>query len=72
MNSKQRKRKSINKSQRIRKERGLCRSCPNELNLYAWECDACAIKHQERMRKLTGCKPWRPGGPGRPPKVVYE
>lgn len=30
-------------------------------------CRGCLLRERRRSRKRLGCKPWRPGGPGRPP-----
>ncbi len=49
---------------------GLCGRCgkPRDCASVRY-CEACAKGLQVRMRARTGSKPWRPGGPGRPPKV---
>jgi len=48
---------------------GLCVRCGKPREHYLRTCDACAKKDTARTRKRTGSKVWRPGGPGRPPKV---
>jgi hypothetical protein len=48
-------------------QRGECAHCPRRRTTYALVCDACMAKRRVRD---GGGKPWRPGGPGRPPKVV--
>lgn len=60
--------------QRTRDQRrvaaGLCGRCGKARDgASTRHCDACAKGLQLRMRAKTGSKPWRPGGPGRPPKV---
>jgi hypothetical protein len=52
----------------IRWHAGLCRRCPNKRGAGAILCDRCMDLERERRRKATGSKPWKPGGPGRPPK----
>jgi hypothetical protein len=33
-----------------------------------WDrCDPCQAKVTAAVRKRTGCQPWQPGKPGRPP-----
>lgn len=60
--------------QRTREQRrvadGLCGRCgkPRDCESKRY-CERCAKDLQVRMRERTGSKPWRPGGPGRPPKV---
>lgn len=31
-------------------------------------CRPCSKQSRNYVRRKAGCKPWRPGGPGRPPK----
>ena len=46
---------------------GLCSICGKE-SLYNDErCLACYVKFMVLVRRRAGCKPWRPGGRGRPP-----
>lgn len=47
---------------------GLCRSCGKPRNLYSSLCDPCADKWRGWQRRRLGCKEWKPGGRGRPPK----
>ena len=51
---------------------GLCVRCGKAREHYMRTCDACAKKDTARTRKRTGSKVWRPGGPGRPPKVERD
>jgi hypothetical protein len=44
---------------------GLCGNCGKQpLGAHGRRCEACQDKHRLR----SGSKPWRLGGPGRPPK----
>lgn len=61
-------------NQRVRAQNrvdaGLCGRCGKKRDCASKRyCEACAKQYQMRMRARTGSKPWRPGGPGRPPKV---
>ena len=47
---------------------GKCRRCGSPREASDLHCDVCLVKERERARARTGSKPWRPGGPGRPPK----
>jgi hypothetical protein len=47
---------------------GRCRYCGAPRGDYADRCDPCGLKQRLRMRERQGCKAWRPGGRGRPPK----
>jgi hypothetical protein len=51
---------------------GLCELCRAPRNAYASLGDCCARQRQEYMRRVTGSKPHRKGGPGRPPKLVSQ
>jgi hypothetical protein len=47
---------------------GRCsRCCVRPLHT-KWQCAECAAKTREAARRRLGCKPWRKGGRGRPPK----
>jgi hypothetical protein len=50
-----------------RVQEGLCGTCGQPRNLYAWICDDCAKKHREGIRKRSGCREWQPGMGGRRP-----
>lgn len=49
---------------------GECAACglPRGDSLSDRHCAVCHGKATERKRAAGGFKPWRPGGPGRPPK----
>lgn len=49
-----------------RKAKGLCPNCATPTEISIW-CAACRERARKKMRKYSGGKPWRPGGPGRPP-----
>lgn len=50
------------------KARGLCLLCPEVRHpKSAVYCPTHLIQARIRQRKRLGVKPWRPGGPGRPP-----
>lgn len=54
--------------QRIR-EMGYCILCQvRKSTHYHQVCNPCHIKNMLRKRRKYGNNPWRPGGPGRPPK----
>jgi hypothetical protein len=55
--------------QRKRVSEGKCRTCGGTRTHYASVCDTCQEKERERGQRRTGSSPWRPGGPGRPPKT---
>ncbi len=46
---------------------GLCKQCTNPVYLGGALCERCLLNSRKRNRKRQGVKPWRPGGPGRPP-----
>ena len=54
--------------QQRRLEEGACRQCGQDRDDDTVMCDRCLVLNRERMRERTGSQPWRPGGPGRPPK----
>lgn len=39
---------------------------------YRFYCMGCGVKQRIRARKKKKYKPWRPGGPGRPPFQIKE
>jgi hypothetical protein len=53
------------------KAEGLCTICAKKQLQTVWRCADCAKRAREsrrpQKRKSLGLKPWRPGGPGRPP-----
>jgi len=53
--------------QRRHKARGLCIICP-EPAISQYYCLKHELVHRERIRAKAKCYPWRPGGPGRPPR----
>ncbi len=58
------------KSKYSRTELGLCPLCGNgPPHPEAKLCKYCLIKERIKMRKKNHCKPWVPGGRGRPPIV---
>lgn len=46
---------------------GLCLQCGEPAADGGVRCVACRTKQREQNRKATGCRPWTPGGKGRPP-----
>lgn len=46
---------------------GLCAFCGKGQLVNGWECQSCRDARLAKQRARTGHKPWRPGGPGRPP-----
>ncbi len=50
---------------------GLCLKCPEPVatatSAFCW---GHLQKNRESLRKWRGCKPWKPGGRGRPPKEI--
>jgi len=48
---------------------GLCVRCGRAKATKSVFCADCAEAHRQVMREATGCKAWRKGGPGRPPKI---
>jgi len=48
---------------------GKCVSCGRECGLspYRNRCLNCGRKRTQANRRLQGTRPWKPGGPGRPP-----
>ena len=49
---------------------GLCRLCANPHEPGGPHCTRHREAATRRVRKKNGNKPWRPGGPGRPPKRI--
>jgi hypothetical protein len=56
--------------QEARIARGRCGLCgKRRLDHYGWACDRCVLARRRRRRKLSGGRPWMPGGRGRPPRI---
>lgn len=47
----------------------LCLYCPAPALPDGTACEACNTRRKLGHRKAAQCKPWRPGGSGRPPLV---
>jgi hypothetical protein len=50
-----------------RRERGLCIRCSSPREGSKNHCPKCLSEKKLAIRERRGCKPWRPGGPGRRP-----
>jgi hypothetical protein len=51
-----------------RKDAGLCVECgAGEPHPGSVKCSGCLTKKRAYRRSYDGCRPWHPGGPGRPP-----
>ncbi len=48
--------------------KGLCIECTKPA-VNGSRCREHALKHREVVRTLAGCRAWREGRPGRPPKI---
>lgn len=48
---------------------GLCTGCRKKADS-GFLCYKCILKRREYVRRKQGFKPWKKGGPGRPPKYV--
>jgi hypothetical protein len=48
---------------------GRCGVCGQRRRPYASFCDVCMLRQRQRQRERCGHSRWRPGGPGRPPRV---
>lgn len=57
------------KSQLKRKSMGLCPRCSSSEITGGIRCFECVIKHRKQERKRLGCKEYKPGNRGRPPKI---
>ena len=55
------------KSQLRAVKAGRCSNCFKGPLETANHCRQCAERNRRLARRLTGSKPWKPGGPGRPP-----
>lgn len=69
--------KKVSQCEELRREKiakGLCSQCGLEPLVNARYCVECRrrfrIRERNYMRRRFGYKPWRPGGPGRPPIEV--
>lgn len=51
---------------------GRCVRCSLPMEAGGPTCLKCLQSARLHGRKVRGCQPWRPGGPGRPPKVRDE
>lgn len=48
---------------------GLCQACGADKPIQDTPyCPGCTLKRADVDRERKGCKAWRPGKPGRPPK----
>lgn len=64
------RRRPLNKQQRWQERRRaarLCITCGKKRALFGPACDECRERHQAARRTKKGCRPWRPGHPGRRP-----
>jgi hypothetical protein len=50
---------------------GRCRACGQPRQRYRSYCDECVADRREQDRFRRGCRPWRRGAPGRPPKSEH-
>lgn len=57
-------------TKRRRVAAGLCAWCEAPRRHYRQLCDPCQLRNREARRRRLGCRPWRPGGGGRPPLVA--
>lgn len=48
---------------------GLCVFCPRLAVAYSL-CAGHILKERARQRRSSRCRPWRPGGRGRPPRFT--
>lgn len=58
------------------KAKGKCIKCRKRKLHSASYCELCTVEmrqyHRLLKRKKLGCKPWKKGKPGRPPKKIGE
>ena len=51
-------------------KKGLCSICGKNPLALGERCKDCTKKHRKVSRKSKGCKAWKSGGRGRPPKEL--
>ena len=55
--------------QKVKQAEGMCMRCGKPALEGSGLCEKHLLEQRQRQRKLKGCQAWKPGGPGRPPKI---